>query len=238
MCPPKWKFGLIKCLLHNAYMISSGWCIMTKEFEFLRNLFIKNGYPDKIVPFVSTKVTVWEIYPHYKDKSEEGVSDNNISHTICWIAFNIFTMQQLMKENFGIAVQVVFITWKVKNYFFPCITPSPLLANVVYRFQWLSDSNKACIGKTIRHLTTRVKEHCQGPSAIQSHLDNCNVCKENISCQSFAIMDCGQTDLDITIKEELYITCRSHKLLLNKQLRSKGSFVLLNVEGFFKLVII
>ena len=42
------RLGLIRCLLHRAYMTSSDWCIMNKEFEFLRELFTKNGYPEKL----------------------------------------------------------------------------------------------------------------------------------------------------------------------------------------------
>ena len=96
------------------------------------------------------------------------------------LSLTIFARKiQQLKDNFGITVRMVFTTCKMKNYFsLKCTTPSPLLANVVYRFQCLSDSNKVYIGKTKRHLTTRVKEHCQVPSAIQSHLDNCRVCKE------------------------------------------------------------
>ena len=39
------------------------------------------------------------------------------------------------KDNFGIRVQVVFTTFKVKNYFsLKHTTPTPLLATVVYNF--------------------------------------------------------------------------------------------------------
>ena len=102
-----------------------------------------------------------------------------------------------------------------------------LITNHVYKFQCLRDSNKAYIGKTKRHLTTRVKEHYQGPSAIQNHLDSCNACKEQFSCQSFVVIDSGQTDFDITIKEALHI--KHHRPWLNKQLHSQGSSFVLNI---------
>ena len=101
------------------------------------------------------------------------------------------------------------------------------LKYLVYKFQCLSDSNKAYIGKTKRHLTTRMKEYCQGPSAIQNHLDGFSVCKEKFSCQLFAIMDSSQTDFDINIKEALYI--KSHRPWLNKLLHSQGSSFVLNI---------
>ena len=110
-----------------------------------------------------------------------------------------------------------------------CRTPTPLLANVVYKFQCLSDSSKSYIGKTKRHLATRVKEHRQGPSAIQNHLDDCSVCRENYSCDLFAILDSSSYDLDITIKEAMHI--KSRKPWLNEQLSAQGSSFVLNIFG-------
>ena len=55
---------------------------------------------------------------------------------------------------------MLFTSFKVKNYFsLKCRTPLPLLANVVYKFKCLRNANNIYIGKTIRHLATRVKEH-------------------------------------------------------------------------------
>ena len=43
------------------------------------------------------------------------------------------------------------------------------MANVVYKFKCLRDANNIYIGKTIRHLATRVKEHGTSP-AVQNHV--------------------------------------------------------------------
>ena len=45
MCPKKWKVGLIHCLLHRAYTISSDWNLFSQEIDFLKDIFTKNGYP-------------------------------------------------------------------------------------------------------------------------------------------------------------------------------------------------
>ena len=45
MCPKKWKFGLINCLLHRAYVISSSCKIFSDEICFLKDIFKQNGYP-------------------------------------------------------------------------------------------------------------------------------------------------------------------------------------------------
>ena len=84
--------------------------------------------------------------------------------------------REIFKQNYGITIRVCFTTVIVKAYFsLKCRTPTHLLANVVYKFQCLSDSSESLyIGKSKRHRATRVKEH-RGPSAIQNHLDDCSV---------------------------------------------------------------
>ena len=39
MCPQKWKFGLIQCLLHRAYTISSSWLAFSQDVDFLKDIF-------------------------------------------------------------------------------------------------------------------------------------------------------------------------------------------------------
>ena len=48
MCPQKWKFGLIQCLLHRAYTISSSWLAFSQDVDFLKDIFSKNGYPEDL----------------------------------------------------------------------------------------------------------------------------------------------------------------------------------------------
>ena len=125
-------------------------------------------------------------------------------------------------------IRIVFTSCKVKNYFsLKCRAPLPLLANVVYKFQCLCEANQIYIGKTVRHLATRVKEHSNSTSAIGKHLEQCVLCKENISCDSFKILDCGTSDVDVSIKEALHI--KDKKPGLNKQLFANGASFILNI---------
>ena len=91
-------------------------------------------------------------------------------------------LKELFKKYYCIDIRIVFTSFKVKNYFsLKCRTPLPLLANVVYKFKCLRDANNIYIGKTIRHLATRVKEHGTSPSnsAVSNHLTSCETCKLN-----------------------------------------------------------
>ena len=113
------------------------------------------------------------------------------------------------------------------GYSLKCHTPLPLLANVVYKFKCLRDANNIYIGKTIRHLATRLREHGTSHSAVSNHLSSCEICKLNFSCDSFSIIDSGKNDFEITVKEALHIKFK--KPTTNRQLFTQGSSFVLNV---------
>ena len=46
--PQKLKFGLIQCLLHRAYTVSSSWVTFSQEADFLKDVFSQNGYPEDL----------------------------------------------------------------------------------------------------------------------------------------------------------------------------------------------
>ena len=135
---------------------------------------------------------------------------------------------RLLKDYYCIDVKVVFSSFKVKNYFsLKCHTPMPLMANVVYQFTCLRDANSTYIGKTIRHLATRVKEHATSSSAIKEHLSSCTTCKDNYSCNSFKVIDSANSDFEVSIKEALHIKHRNPNL--NKKLSTQGMSFMLKI---------
>ena len=140
----------------------------------------------------------------------------------------IYLLGNQLKDYYCIDVKVVFSSFKVKNYFsLKCHTPMPLMANVVYQFTCLRDANSTYIGKTIRHLATRVKEHATSSSAIKEHLSSCTTCKDNYSCNSFKVIDSANSDFEVSIKEALHIKHRNPNL--NKQLSTQGMSFMLKI---------
>ena len=97
----------------------------------------------------------------------------------------------------------------------------------MYKFHCLRDANITYIGKTKRHLATRIKEHERSSSAIHDHISSCEACNSKISTKSFNIIDSGTDDFDITIREALHI--KSTKPILNRQLFSQGASFILNI---------
>ena len=108
-----------------------------------------------------------------------------------------------------------------------CPTPKLLKANVVYKFDCLCDINISYIGKTKRHLATRIKEHRSEKSAIGQHLQTCHTCDHNFNENQFKILSTGNSDFDCKIREALLI--KSQKPTLNQQLLQNGSTFILCV---------
>ena len=139
-------------------------------------------------------------------------------------------VRESFRKLYGIDIKVIYTSFKVKNYFsLKCHTPLPLLAKVVYKFQCLHDVDKVYIGKTRRHLATRVKEHghSTSSSAIRDHLSSCPTCQSEYSSSSFRVIDTARNDFEVTIKEALHI--KNSKPALNRQLFNSGSSFVLNI---------
>ena len=133
-------------------------------------------------------------------------------------------IKAIFRKYFGIDVRIVCATFKVSNYFsLKCRTHLLLMANIVFKFQGLRDADLPYIGKTMHHLATRVREHGTSASAIHDHLSGCALCHSEFSCNSFSVIDSGNTDFEITIKEALSIKLK--KPALNKQLYTQGSII-------------
>ena len=222
---------MVQCLLHRAYLISSDWQIFSKEVDFLKRVFANNGYP---VDFFLACVNKF-LNSKCGTKADTKVIVDKVE-TIFVVPYIglpsiIFgrKIRDLLIRNYGIDVRVVYTTFKVKNYFsLKCRTPLSLVANVVYKFNCLRDANVSYIGKTKRHLATRVREHRNTASAVSEHLNECSACKLGYSVRdSFKILDRGKSDFEITIKEALQI--RNNRPTLNKKLMTQGTSFLLKI---------
>ena len=205
-CPMNWKIGLIFCFLHRAYNICSSWCLLDKEFKYLEKLFFDNGYPVHVFQqcvrkFLSAKFIPQLITP-------KDFQFKNVIHIPYVGKSSILFKRRLEKlfKNYGISVTCVFTSFKTGRYFrLKDLTPHPLLPRVVYKDTCLCDINKSYIGKTKRHLVTRVDERLKGESAISVHLDNCATCSQGFGVNNFSIIDKGNSDFECLIKEAISI---------------------------------
>ena len=89
---------------------------------------------------------------------------------------------------------------------FKDIVPRSLRSNVVYKFN-CAEWNSAFVGKTNRHLSTRVREHLSTDknSSISKNLESSGKCIKACNDSCFRILGSASTYHQLIIKEELHI---------------------------------
>ena len=231
MCPEQWKKGLILGLLHRAYTVCSSWTLFHEEVTRIISLLADNGYSYSYVQNIIKKFIDHKINP---DSSKKDTDSDKVKPTfkLPYIGYPSLLLKRKISKMFskrGIMVNVVFSTFKVRNYFSLKDKSSRLLRScLVYKFQCLDDPNKSYIGKTKRYLNRRIHEHQKPGSAIHNHLLNCESCTCPSGLESsFSVLVKGNSDFDLQILEALLIT--DERPSLNKQLASDGVSYVLNV---------
>ena len=196
----------------------------------MKGVFAQNGYPESLFLCCVKRFLNCKFNPNVNVQAKDDKVETIFCIPYIGLPSVIFgrKLRVIFKKYYCIDVKIVFTSFKVKNYFsLKCRTPLPLLANVVYKFTCLRDANTIYIGKTSRHLATRIREHGHSTSTVHDHLLACQMCKSNFSHDVFKILDTGSCDFEITIKEAIHI--KSTKPKLNKQLFSQGASFLLNI---------
>ena len=86
---------------------------------------------------------------------------------ISFIGHPSIILKKSLTKNINNKCCTISKTFKVQNYFsLKDETPLAQQANVIYYFEGLCGKKQTYIGKTKRHLATRVREHLSGNSAI------------------------------------------------------------------------
>lgn len=233
LCPWQWKTGLIRCFLHRAYLICSSWKLFHDEVEQLTRLFIRNGYPRNYVSsivnrFLNNKLTSQRSMKEIESKETDSPVIVLPFFGLCSVEFKK-KVEKLFKKSFNVQLRIVFRTEKVSQYVcnLKSRVPRPLTAGVVYKFNCSEDQSISYIGKTKRHLYTRVKEHWTKRSAIQEHLLTCDSCCNSNPIDLFKVIDSCRHEHTLCTLEAMYI--KSHKPNLNCQLAMGGASRQLNV---------
>ena len=114
-------------------------------------------------------------------------------------------MKQTLAKKFNKQVRCVFNTFKVGQCFsLKSKTPKYLESNVIYKFTCRHDADISYVGKTKRHLVTRVAEHTssglkdEGDSAVKKHIVECQHCSQT-NLESFEIIKKTHSSFDVLI---------------------------------------
>ena len=238
MAPTKWKIGLIYCLINRAWSICSTRHYFDLELDSLRKMFSSNGYPSSLF---NKTVDRFLSNRNPTDTSSEENDDENDAKLLLKVPFvgnssvNFGKkISSLIKDKFNLDVNVIYETCKVGNFFsLKSQTPKALMSNVVYKYTCKLDANISYLGKTKRHLITRVVEHGdlnagEKKTAVASHIAECLTCKQNKTClDDFEIVKHCKNDFETKIHEALLI--RKFRPKINVQLYNSGASFLLKV---------
>ena len=84
--------------------------------------------------------------------------------------------------------------------------PGGLSLSLVYKFTCAA-CNACYVGETVRHFSTRVKEHLTSDRAsdIFKHLQNSQHCHPLCSADCFRVLDHASTSFQLKIKEAVHI---------------------------------
>jgi predicted GIY-YIG superfamily endonuclease len=217
--------GLIKCLLNRIWRICSDDIERGLQINVLKKNLAQNEYPFEIIQKEVDRFIAKQNIP-LKEKTfgpEKRKKFIVLPFTQRKCEDFAVKLKHLVNSNFPqVDFNVAFQTPKTIGSYFPFkdnIKNSEDRSLVVYKLS-CKDCDAKYIGKTMRILTHRIKEHKkQETSACLRHADELN---HTIDYENIEIIDKADNDLKLKIKELLHIL--KQKPTLNKQLNSQSDF--------------
>ena len=215
--PSRYKDNLISVLIYRAFHISKDFFIMVKEFEFIKDILRKNGYPHFHIEKVIRKTL-----NNLLTKKEQYLTVpkdviilklpylGSMSHLLSK------KLMKLIRSNYStVEIRVVFTNNSTIGKLFPFKDriPISLRSSLVYQYK-CGSCNASYIGKTLRNLSLRIDEHkgisfrtkrpLSSPmqSAIREHSINHD---HPIMNENFQILDTSNSSNDLSILESVWI---------------------------------
>ena len=223
--PYIYKINAIKTLIFRAYRLSSNFTVLHREFNFIREYFVANGFPSSLV------------YRHIKKFIGTVIFDSNSNVSTSTLDKYFLKLPFFGKKSDALKIELKFLLHKyfpeidfyvcfknnfqIKSFFqYKDVLPHALRSSLIYKFSCETCSHQY-IGSTIRNLYMRVSEHAGRSirtdnlilkplnSSIRDHKFSCN---PQISLQNFKIINYTKYHSDLRILETMYIRCEEPDL--------------------------
>ena len=152
----------------------------------LKDIFKKNGYPNGFFDRCLNKF----LDRKFNEKRGQKLEDENeyvvlVVPNFGHVSDNLKKKMCKIGKDLNVKTRVVFKSFKIGQYFsVKDVTLKEIKANVIYKFIGSCDKSITYIGKTIRHLAIRSKEHLENNSAIFDHIKTCQNC-QNSNIENF-----------------------------------------------------
>ena len=217
-CSPKFKINFLQTLLFRGYNISSNYFKMHIEFEFLKDFFIKNGFPIGLInreikkilqkyfennskrDYQTAKPSFYFSLPYFGKQSEKLKKELYLLLSNCFVNRDI---RIVLVNNFRIGS---FFNYKDK-------LPKQCQSSLVYKYSCARCASEY-VGSTIRTLQSRVDEHCGRSSRtglllskppLSSIREHAKTCSLGISLEDFKILGKEKDLISLRILESLHI---------------------------------
>ena len=233
--PTVYKFGMVYTLVYRCFKICSDWTKFHEELSFLKQVFLKNGYP---LSFIDNCFKTFVDKLFIKRPQLATVEKKTLFLSLPYLGeISLQTSTKITKSFKGLLnsckLQIVFKSQrKLSNVFrFKDRLPFDLVSGVVHKYT-CGRCNSTYYWEMDRHLKVRYGEHIgispltfkktkpSKESAIRDHLLNCN----NIpSFEKFTILANGNNEFVLEIKESLLI--KRDRPILNKNISSAKLFL-------------
>ena len=239
----KYKLGLIYCLLDRIWKICDEESERESEIIKLKEILLRNEYPERIIEnefkkFKINRAGEREVHEAPNNNVDQNLNEEeNEERLITNTRYIVLPYVSRKAEDFSIRLKKLVtktfptvefnVAFKSPNEigkFFPFkdnIRNNKDHSNVVYRIRCThKDCQVSYIGKTHRHLGTRIKEHQRcNQSAVYQH--DCQP-GHRMAYEDVEIIDRAENKIKLAAKEALHIL--KEKPTLNKQLNSQQSF--------------
>ena len=241
-----YTFGMVYTQAYGCFKICSDWTKFHEELSFLKQVFLKNGYP---LSFIDNCFKTFVDKLFIKRPQLITVEKKTLFLSLPYLGeISLQTRTKLRKSLKGLLnfckLQIVFNSQrKLSNVFrFKDCLPSDLVSGVVCKYVWYGRCNSTYYGETNRHFKVRSGEHTgisplafkktkpsqSKESTICYHLLNCNY--NILPFEKFTILTNGNSEFVLQIKESLLI--KGDRPILNKSISSAKLFLFDNSLAF------
>ena len=206
--PDTYKRGLVLTLLHRAFSISSSYSLMHEEVEKLRQIFSKNGYPQKFVDRC-----IFRFFNNIFAKRtpiENQETKNEFLMVLPFLGSVSWRTKSSLIRSFrefvpSSKLKIVFKSSKrLSSYFhFKDNIPKSLMSGVIYKYT-CAVCNHCYIGSTKRFWEKRLEEHIHVSALTgkQTHGGQVYVPMQHVRSDSCLATTVTRNDFDIIGREE------------------------------------
>ena len=229
LAPNKFKRSMIVGMVHRIYKACSHWQYITESLTKAKAMLKANQYPEEYIEKTISETLTNIIQKQNKehDQNEEKIEEEKKEDILFFINYRGKITEEycnsLRKICFDkdspashIPIKIIMTSRKLKTVL-PSLKPPVekiLKSDVVYKIT-CSLCKQCYVGKTERHVTTRLREHILREGPMKSHAEKCG---EQITNDNITIEREVRDRNKLSTYEALYIK------IINPQINTKDEF--------------